>query len=164
MAETVVIGLDPGLTATGFAIVKNNNNEFSLLKSGTLRPKRDLKLWDKLFYIYNELTTLLREFSPTEAAIEDVFVSKNAKSALKLGHVRGVAMLACNLFNLKIFQYEPSVIKKSLTGKGTATKKQVKYMVNKLLKLDGNLSFDASDAIAVAICHLTQRAFYDRIS
>ncbi len=163
MVETIVIGLDPGLTATGFAIVKSKNNNFFLLKSGTLRPKKNSKLWDKLFYIYNELTNLLKEFNPKEAAIEDVFVSKNAKSALKLGHARGVAMLTCNLFNLKIFQYEPSVVKKSITGRGRATKEQIKYMVNKLLKVEEKLSVDASDAIAVAICHLTQRAFYDRI-
>ncbi len=159
----VVIGIDPGLTATGYAVVRREKNKVCLVDVGCLKPKRNWKLCDKLFYLYNELIVILNRYTPKEAAIEDVFVAKNARSALKLGHARGSIMVACSVSKVKIFTYEPVIIKKSVVGTGAADKAQVKFMVGKIVDVDPDWPEDASDALAAAICHLNHRTFYDRL-
>lgn len=152
-----VLGLDPGSRCTGFGLVSETSGCLQLIQTGTLRPQLDLPLSERLGEIYAQLSQVITEYVPNEAAVEDVFVSKNTSSALKLGQARGAALVACAGHNLPVFTYEPALIKKTLVGAGRAEKKQVAFMVGQLLGQRPNWSQDSSDALAAAICHLNLR-------
>jgi crossover junction endodeoxyribonuclease RuvC len=123
--------------------------------SGGLRLAKDQPLHVRLAYIFAELTALLQMHRPDVVAVEGVFYSVNAKSALKLGHVRGVALLAAALQGLPVAEYAPLTIKSAVVGYGLAQKEQVQYMVARLLNLDhAPEPADAADALAIAICHV----------
>lgn len=154
----VVLGLDPGSRITGYGIVAETSGQLSLVEAGTIRPpaKRDMPY--RLGVIFNELSEVIRRLSPDESAFENVFVSKNALSALKLGQARGAALAACTVAGLSVAEYEPTKVKKSIVGVGSAPKDQVAFMVAQLLGMKNpGWAEDASDALAVAICHLNQR-------
>jgi crossover junction endodeoxyribonuclease RuvC len=155
----VVIGLDPGSRCTGYGVVREVSGRLTLLEAGTVRPRLDDPLSVRLGHIYKCLCELIYKFGPDEAAVEDVFVSANPGSALKLGQARGAAIVACATGSVPVFSYEPARVKKSLVGVGRAQKDQVAYMVGQLLGLKPVWASDASDAIAVAICHLNERRF-----
>ncbi len=152
-----VLGLDPGSRCTGFGLVSEESGRLRLIQTGTVRPPQDLPLSDRLGEIHARLSRLIQEFSPNEAAVEDVFVSRNTSSALKLGQARGAALVACAGHNLPVFAYEPALIKKTLVGAGRADKGQVAFMVGQLLGQRPDWSQDSSDALAAAICHLNLR-------
>ena len=153
----VVLGLDPGSRCTGYGLVSEESGCLRLVRTGTVRPQLDLPLSDRLGAIHNRLNRLIEEYKPDEAAVEDVFVSKNTSSALKLGQARGAALVACAGHNLPVFAYEPTLIKKTLAGAGRADKAQIAFMVGQLLGQRPNWSQDSSDALAAAICHLNMR-------
>ncbi len=157
-----IIGIDPGSTITGWGIIEEKSNVLSLVQCGAIKPKNTGKdnFSERLHHIYHALCEICQEFSPQEAAIEQVFVAKNALSALKLGQARGIAMAACMQHNMIVYDYEPTKVKQSLVGNGHATKEQVAFMAQTLLnikKIDKPL--DTTDAIAIAICHANTRRF-----
>ncbi|SKA74085.1 Holliday junction endonuclease RuvC [Paucidesulfovibrio gracilis DSM 16080] len=154
----VVLGLDPGSRVTGYGIVAETSGCLSLVEAGTIRPpaKRDLPY--RLGKIYSGLAEIISRHAPQESALENVFVYKNVQSALKLGQARGAALAACTVAGLPVAEYEPTKVKKSIVGVGNAPKDQVAFMVARLLGVaNPDWAEDASDALAVAICHLNQR-------
>ncbi len=151
----VVLAVDPGTLVTGYGIISRTNGRMTALGCGTIRndPRESMPL--RLKRIYRELSTLIEQYNPDEFAIESAFYGKNAQSALKLGHARGVSLLAAVEHELPATEYSPREVKKAVVGNGTASKQQVQYMVRSMLRLpDSRLPVDASDALAIAICHL----------
>ena len=154
-----VCGIDCGTETTGYGIVEWDdraaNPELRWLAAGGISPPKKAALPQRLALIYSELTALLEKYRPEIVAIEEVFYSVNAKSAIKLGHVRGVALLAAATAGLKVAEYAPLTIKSTVTGYGLAAKEQVQFMVARLLKLaSAPEPADAADALAIAICHV----------
>ena len=153
----IILGIDPGLVQTGYGLIKvlPSNNE--ILDYGTIVPRKTDSLSQRLNIIYQDISYIIKKYNPTIMAIEEVFYGKNVKSALLLGHARGVSMVAASKLNIPVFEYSARKIKQSVTGNGTAHKSQVKFMIVKQFDLDdSNLKYDASDALAIALCHLNQ--------
>ncbi|WP_446743168.1 crossover junction endodeoxyribonuclease RuvC [Silvibacterium acidisoli] len=154
-----VFGIDCGTECTGYGIVEwddaARNPELTWLGCGGIRlPKKDT-LPQRLSLVYTELVRLIEHHQPDIVAVEEVFYSVNAKSALKLGHVRGIALLAAATAKLPIAEYAPLKIKSTVTGYGLAQKEQVQFMVARLLRLaEPPEPADAADALAIAICHI----------
>ncbi len=150
-----MLGVDPSTTATGFGLVATDGYDISVVHFGVIKTARRLSLADRLLKIFNELSEIILSFQPEEFAIEDIFYAEHTKSALKLGHARGVAILSAKLRDLPVAEYSPREIKQAVVGYGNASKEQVKLSVQRLLHLqaDRPLSFDAADALAVALCH-----------
>ena len=161
MQPVTVIGIDPGSQRTGWGVVREVSGVLRLVDCGVVRTASAGKEFSaRLARIYHELAKVLGRCKPDEAAIEQVFTAKNAASALKLGQARGVAVAACAADGLGISDYEPTLVKKSLVGTGRAEKEQVAFMVKRLLNVrEADWALDTSDALAVAVCHLTMRRF-----
>ena len=160
-----VVGIDPGSNITGYGIVEKNGRDLKTIKWGAIRTKSNQSFPEKLKKIYDDLSEIIKTYEPSTAAIENIFFAKNAKSALILGQVRGATILASINSGLKTAEYTPLEIKQSVTGYGRADKAQMQIMVTKLLCLkETPKPFDASDALAVAICHLHSAAFKKRIN
>ncbi len=156
-----VIGIDPGSRVTGWGIVQEVSGVLRLINCGAIRTASSAKapFAERLASIYVQLAEIIDTNKPEEAAIEQVFTAKNAMTALKLGQARGVAVAACAQHGLSVFDYEPTLVKKSLVGTGRAEKSQVAFMVARLLNTKATWAADTSDALGVAICHLTMRRF-----
>jgi len=150
----ITFGIDPGSLITGYGVIEQQGSKIIHIDNGIIRPKPTLDFSDRLYHIYNEILIRLNEFRPEIIALEDIFVAKNIKSSIKLGHVRGIAMLAAMTTKVKIAEYSPAQVKQAVVGIGNASKHQVQQMVKSYLKLPEIASEDASDALAVAICHL----------
>lgn len=151
-----VIGLDPGSRVTGYGIVREVSGQVTLVRAGTIRLPAKADIYERLGRIHREVAALVSLHTPDEAAVENVFVSRNTSSALKLGQARGAAIAACA--GLPVCGYEPTKVKKSLVGQGKADKSQVAFMVARVLGVkDPDWAEDASDALAVAVCHLNMR-------
>lgn len=156
----VVLGLDPGSQVTGFGIVRERSGQAALVAAGTIRLPKGRDLYERLGIIFAKVARLIEEHKPSEAAVENVFVSANASSALKLGQARGAAIAACAVAGLPVAGYEPSKVKQAVVGSGRAGKDQVAFMVARVLGVkDADWAEDASDALAVAVCHLNMRRF-----
>lgn len=153
---TVILGIDPGSRITGYGLIKEENRKISYLDSGCIRTSEG-ELSQRLLQIFNGICQLMDEYSPDEVAIEQVFVHQNPSSALKLGHARGVAMVAAASHRIRVSEYSPREVKQSLVGYGAAEKEQVKHMVVNLLMLNSPPQSDAADALAIAICHSHMR-------
>ena len=150
-----VFGIDPGSDRTGYGCVDSDGRSHHLIGCGAVRAGVGGSFPEQLSIIYRELSTLLAEYRPECVAIESIFHAVNARSALKLGHARGVAMLAAIEAGIGVVEYTPAEIKRSVVGYGRAEKPQVARMVKLLLGLDAvPKPHDAADALAVAICHL----------
>jgi crossover junction endodeoxyribonuclease RuvC len=154
-----VFGIDCGTNCTGYGIVEvqsgGRENRLSAVAAGSVKLAKDQPLPVRLAYIYAELSALLELHRPDVVAVEGVFYSVNAKSALKLGQVRGVALLAAAMQGLPVAEYAPLTIKSAVVGYGLAQKEQVQYMVARLLNLQyAPEPADAADALAIAICHV----------
>ena len=148
----IILGIDPGSRTTGYGLLEMENLKIKYLASGSI-VLSDLDFKKRLLVLNESLGQLIREYTPNQAAIEQVFVGKNASSALKLGHARGVALLAITQANLTVSEYSAKVVKKAVTGSGGANKKQVQTMIANILKLKNVPPPDASDALAIALCH-----------
>ncbi len=153
---TIILGIDPGSRVTGYGLIRDNNRQLQYIDSGCIRTSEG-ELSHRLLEIFNGVCQLVENFSPQEVAIEQVFMHKNASSALKLGHARGVAMVACASHRMKVSEYSPREIKQSVVGYGGALKEQVQHMVVNLLMLSSSPQSDAADALAIAICHSHMR-------
>ena len=152
-----ILGIDPGLTKTGFGILDVQNENLKVIDYGIIKPKVKDKLEKRLLTIFEDINEIIKEYSPTIICIEEVFYGKNYKSALLLGQARGAAMVSAASKNISIFEYSAKKIKQSVTGNGNAKKEQVRFMVTSILNMKNNdIGLDASDALAIAICHIQQ--------
>ena len=152
-----IIGLDPGLRKTGWGIIESQGSKLRFVAAGTIKPEQDGDLADRLYGLHRELVDILQDHLPDEAAVEQTFVNKDARATLKLGQARGVIMLAPAQAGLKVGEYAPNQIKKSVVGAGHADKKQIQHMISILLPRARFDSEDAADALAIAICHAHHR-------
>lgn len=151
-----VLGIDCGSENTGYGVVElDGQGQLRCIVSGTVRASARLAMASRLNKIFNGLGEVIEQYQPEMVAVEDVFYAINVKSALKLGQVRGVAMLAASSAGLEVAEYAPLAIKSAVVGYGRAEKHQVQQMVTRLLRLEAPPdSTDAADALAIAICHL----------
>jgi len=137
-----IIGIDPGLVQTGFGIINVSNNQTTLIDYGIIKPQA------------KDALAIISNYNPQIFAIEEVFYGKNVKSAMRLGQARGASMVAAASKNIPIYEYSARKVKQSITGNGNAHKTQVQYMVKAKLQMDHNPEpIDASDALAIALCH-----------
>jgi crossover junction endodeoxyribonuclease RuvC len=157
----LILGIDPGSAATGYGVVESRSGHLRSLAHGTITPPPHLPFLERLPYIAEAIETLVRRTTPDGAAVEDAFHARNSRVALKLGCVRGAAILPIVRARVRVFEYAPRLVKKAVTGSGAAEKDQVRRMVRILLGLgDGPVLLDASDALAVAICHASASSFH----
>ena len=152
-----VLGIDPGSQNTGFGVVEMVGARLVHVAHGTIRSPSKLSLSARLARIYSGLRDALECHTPDEVSVESIFQARNAQTALKLGHARGVALLAVEQSGLPMMEYTPMQVKAAVVGYGGAEKQQVQEMVRRLLCLPEKAGADASDALAVAICHLQSR-------
>ncbi|TVR96714.1 MAG: crossover junction endodeoxyribonuclease RuvC [Rhodospirillales bacterium] len=158
-----IIGLDPGLRATGWGVIETGPGRLSHVADGVLLTDAARSLPERLVQIAEELTVLIRTYAPGEAAVEETFVNRNAISTLKLGQARGIALLVPAQAGIPVTEYLPNLVKKTVVGTGHAAKEQVQMMVRRLLPGCLPSGADAADALAVAICHAHHRATAMRI-
>jgi crossover junction endodeoxyribonuclease RuvC len=150
----LILGIDPGSGTTGYGVVECRNGRLRALTHGTIVPPRGMSFLDRLPYIATAVETLVRTVAPDGAAVEDLFHARNSRVALQLGHVRGAALVPILRALVPVHAYPPRLVKQAVTGSGAAEKEQVRRMVRLLLGIrDRSLPLDASDALAVAICH-----------
>ena len=149
---TRILGIDPGSRLTGFGVIEATATGYKYIASGCLRIKGD-DFPPRLKQIFVGISDIVEEYQPTEMAIEQVFMHKNADSALKLGQARGAAICAVQLFDIPVFEYAARQVKQAVVGKGSADKLQVQQMVKILLGITGELQIDASDALGISLCH-----------
>ena len=148
----LILGIDPGSVKTGFGIIQSLGGQYDYVTSGVIRlPNAPLP--ERLQIIFSGIRDIIEEYCPQEAAVEQVFMSKSAGSALKLGQARGAAIVAATSHQLPVAEYEARKVKQSVVGKGAADKVQVQHMVKILLNLSATPQQDAADALAVALCH-----------
>ncbi|MGM0577735.1 MAG: crossover junction endodeoxyribonuclease RuvC [Myxococcota bacterium] len=148
-----ILGVDPGTLATGWGIIDSSGRSVRHLGHGVIRTRAKEPLWERLRVIHDGLAEVIAEHRPEILALEECFVSRNVQSALKLGHTRGVVMVACTAATMDVFEYTASQVKSVVAGHGRARKHQVQEMVRVALTLPKAAPEDASDALAAAICH-----------
>ena len=166
---TLILGIDPGSVVTGFGVIRSDGTRHEYLESGCIRTvasheKSGESMGRRLNDIYEGLSQVITTWSPDEVAIERIFMSRSADSALKLGHARGVAIVTAANAGVPLFEYEARKIKQAIVGTGAAAKHQVAHMVKLLLGLTGDLQSDAADALAIAVCHANSRLGLERTS
>ena len=153
----IIIGIDPGLVKTGYGIVSIKNERPELIDFGIISPNPNDTISNRIFTIFSDIEQLINTYSPSVFSIEDIFYSRNFKSAMLLGQARGAAVLAAAKYKLPIFEYSAKKVKQSITGNGNADKTQVQYMITKILNIKTtSMPLDASDALGIALCHLNQ--------
>lgn len=148
----LILGIDPGSRKTGFGIINSIGAKTEYVTSGVIRIP-EVELPERLNIIFKSITQIINQYCPQEMAIEQVFMAKNAASALKLGQARGAAIVAAVAQALPVSEYEARKVKQSVVGNGAADKLQVQHMVKTLLRLPATPQEDAADALAVALCH-----------
>lgn len=159
-----IIGIDPGSRYTGYGLIEKNGQDITHRASGRINATRADTFNERLEIIYDGLHTVLDDWEADEAAIESIFTAHNARSTIKLGQARGVAVLALRHIGMDVHDYAPALVKKNTTGSGRASKKQVVRMVKMRLGIDGTLTEDAADALAVAICHSQAAGLKQRLA
>jgi len=156
----IALGIDPGTAIVGYAVVMAQGSELHMIACDVITTPAKMPLAQRLQLIYEGLTRLIATYKPDEAAMEELFFAKNARTAMTVGHARGVAMLALANGGLSVAEYTPKQVKQAVTGYGGADKNQVGEMVRILLKLSAiPKPDDAADAAAVAICHLNTASY-----
>jgi crossover junction endodeoxyribonuclease RuvC len=154
----VVLGMDPGTRHFGWGVVRRIGTRLTHVAHGVVSVADEGPLGERLVAIESALADVLARFTPHEASIESMFFAKNASSAGKLGHARGVGLLVCARAGLAVFEYPPARVKLSVTGAGRADKSQVAHMIRVMLGLAASPPSDAADALAIAVTHLQGRA------
>lgn len=151
----IVLGIDPGTAITGYGLVNERAGQAVALAYGAITTASDLSLPDRLLAIHRELDQIIRQYRPAQAAIEQLFFNKNVRTALAVGHARGVVMLTLAQAGVPMYEYTPLEVKLAVSGNGRADKRQIQQMVTLLLNLDKiPKPDDAADALAIALCHL----------
>lgn len=157
-APTLILGVDPGSQHTGYGLIVSGQAGLKLVAQGRFSPPAAWPLPRRLAHIHGHIAEVISAHRPEAVAVEDIFYGKNVRSALKLGHVRGVILLAAAQNGTEVFEYPPTLVKNTVAGYGQAEKSQVARMVGELLKYSEPMAPDAADALAVAICHASQCA------
>ena len=158
MGEAIrIIGIDPGLRRTGWGVVESVGSRLSFVAAGTIRVADAAPLAERLCAIHDALGGIIRSYAPQEAAVEATFVNRDAAATLKLGQARGVAMLVPARAGMRVAEYAPNAVKKTVVGAGHADKRQIRMMVSVLLPRAAFDGDDAADALAIAICHAHHR-------
>jgi len=150
----IVIGIDPGTIRTGYGVVRKGGSRLVRLGSGTIRLDERSPLEERLVVLHEQLDEVLTLYGPDEAAVEDLFFAKNAMSALKLGHARGVVLITLARRGLPVSSLAPALVKRSIVGQGRATKGQMQKVIQAILGLGEAPGEDEADALAIAVCHL----------
>lgn len=148
-----ILGIDPGSRITGYGVISKEGNRLIHLDNGAIFTDTATDFPGRLKMIFDGVTEIIEKYSPDAVAVEDIFFANNMQSALKLGQARGAAIVACVNRSLPVFEYTALQVKQSVVGHGKAAKEQVQHMVKVLLSLPETAQADASDALAVAICH-----------
>ena len=162
-----VLGVDPGSIVTGWGVVEARGNSLVLVDAGAITPRASLPFEKRLALIHEQLAAAIERCRPEAAAIESLFFAKNVRSAIQLGHARGVALLAIARASLPLAEYAPMEVKRAVTGAGKAEKEQVAHMVRLMLGIHGGAvreKLDVSDALAIAICHAHTSATAARLA
>ncbi len=176
--EIKILGVDPGSISCGYGIIKTvfpftgDSSNPIYIASGKIRMAKNNPLSIRLKTLYDVLVKIIRDYRPDQMVVESMFFAKSVKAALCLGHARAIALLAAASEGLNVYEYSSLEVKKAVTGYGKAEKKQVKDMVERILKLKSctisedakNLSEDSADALALALCHLNNISFMDKIN
>lgn len=153
----IILGIDPGTLVMGYGIIAVDKGNITLLEMGVLQLSRYKNHPERLELIFRRMESLLKAYHPTAVAIEAPFFGKNVQSMLKLGRAQGVAIAAAMMHNLEAIEYAPRKVKQVITGRGSASKEQVWEMLQRILRFDNKPEFmDATDAVAVALCHYYQ--------
>jgi len=159
-----ILGIDPGTVVTGIGIVEKNESGLKCLSAGKVRTSPQSSLSVRLNNIFDGLQKIIAEYSPDESAVENLFFARDATAALKLGHARGVVLLAIEKSGIPVAEYMPTEVKKSVLGYGRGTKEQIQHMVKLILNLpEKKMLSDVSDALAVAICHIHNRGTEEKL-
>ncbi len=148
----LILGIDPGSQKTGFGIISHEGSRSEYVTSGIIRLPRTA-LPERLKIIFDSVSEIVEQYCPQELAIEEVFMARDAKAAIKLGQARGAAIVACVNKSMPVYEYAAKSIKQAVVGTGNADKQQVQHMVKSLLKLPAAPKEDAADALAAALCH-----------
>ena len=160
----IVLGIDPGSRITGYGLIESSSGKLKYIASGRIIVAEKKDLAERLGLIYDGISEIVRKYQPTEFAVEKIFVSISAPSALKLGQARGAAIIAGSKQGAILSEYEARKIKQAVVGTGSATKEQVQLMVKSLLALSEMPKEDAADALGVAICHIHTHFSLDLIN
>ena len=160
-----ILGIDPGSVTTGFGVIDYERGKLALVEQGSIGTRRGAELPERLVAIHGRLLEVIARTTPAAVAVETPFAGQNVKSLIQLAHARGVALLAARSAQLEVFEYSPSSVKSAVVGYGRAEKEQVAKMVRMLLPGCASLkmSADASDALAIAICHAHSSAMHARL-
>ncbi|MAS39452.1 MAG: crossover junction endodeoxyribonuclease RuvC [Flammeovirgaceae bacterium] len=158
--KKIILGLDPGTNIMGFGLIEIQNDNIKLIQYGIINLKKYQDHSEKLQMIFENVNNLIRDYNPGAISIESPFFGKNVQSMLKLGRAQGVAMVAGKINGIKISEYAPRKIKKSVTGNGNASKEQLSEIIKKTLNIKDqiNKKLDASDALGAALCHYYQKS------
>lgn len=154
-----VLGIDPGSRITGYGVIDAYRGKLSFVTCGVIKTDSGAPFAHRINEIFDGINQIIQVHQPVVAAVEDVFVSKNPRSALKLGQARGAAVVAAMQNGLSVCDYSPKLVKQSVVGYGQAEKGQIQHMMKILLGLPKQPSTDAADALAVAMCHANQACF-----
>lgn len=150
----IILGVDPGLEDTGWAVIEDNGSSFILKDFGLIKTPNSDKLSRRLKHIYEELFRIINNYKIKEAAIEEIFFINKIKTQTLMTQARGVILLAFENAGIKYYEYNPRIVKKTVTGNGNASKKQIENMIKLMFSMDENIYPDTADAIAIAITHL----------
>jgi crossover junction endodeoxyribonuclease RuvC len=150
----IILGIDPGTRITGYGVIRYVNNNFVKIANGSIKLPVQKSIPQRLEIIYDEINKIIKKFKPDEFAIETAFYGKNVQSAMKIGYARGVSILCAIHNKLPASEYSPREVKKSVVGRGAASKDQVAFMIKTLLNIkEEKIKVDESDALAIALCH-----------
>ncbi len=152
-AGPLILGIDPGSIKTGWGLIRKEGAVFRHIDNGLVMPPRDMIFRERVAFIFAEVRDIIERFSPDCVSLEEVFMAKNAQSALKLGHIRGAVIAAAVLRNVPVVEYSATRVKQSVTGNGRAEKFQIQQMIRVILGLPEPPQEDAADALANAITH-----------
>lgn len=159
-----IMGIDPGLRRTGWGIIESDGVRLAYVASGHITSNGEDDLAYRLCELFDGLAGVIASFQPSEAAVEETFVNENPRATLKLGQARGIALLAPATKGLRVAEYQPNLIKKTVVGAGHAEKRQIQMMVSMLLPKARFESADEADALAIAICHANHRSASARLA
>lgn len=161
---TIILGIDPGSRVTGYGLIKKEGSKLLFVDCGCIYTNDKESMPFRLHQIYAGVTSIIREFRPEQAGVEQVFMANNADSALKLGQARGAAIVACVNESVEVHEYSARQAKQAVVGTGAAEKSQVQHMIKRLLSLPEEPSSDAADALGIAICHANSHSSISKLA